>query len=157
MRRFSLLAAAPFAFCAGFLVPSPAQAADAPPPPSAAATECGACGKVISIRQSTTKPQSTPRGTGVEAGGTSSLGDAPGPVTSYRIGPGLSNQGMVPPGAAGGTVSKKTPNSYEQRRWEVTVKLESGGTRVVSMPYEPFVHEGDRVRISGNQVELLDE
>jgi hypothetical protein len=29
--------------------------------------------------------------------------------------------------------------------------------RVVSVSYEPYVREGDRVRIAGNNVELLDE
>ena len=118
---------------------------------------CGACGKVESIRQSTSKQQWTPLGTGVGVGGTPSLGDYPAGVTSYSIGPGLSNQGMVVLGAAGGAAYKKTPNSYEQPRWDVTVKMDGGGVRVVSMSYEPYVREGDRVRIAGNNVELLDE
>ena len=125
------------------------------PPPAAA--DCGACGKVESIRQSTTKAQWTPLGTGVGVGGTPSLGDYPSGVTSFKIGPGLSNQGMVVLGAAGGAAYKTTPGSYEQRRWDVTVKMDGGGVRVVSVSYEPYVREGDRVRISGNNVELLDE
>ncbi len=60
-------------------------------------------------------------------------------------------------GAAGGADYKRTPESYEQRRWDVVVKLDSGGVRIVSLSYEPYVREGDRVRISGNNVELLDE
>jgi hypothetical protein len=125
--------------------------------PSAAAIDCGACGKVESIRQSTTKAQWTPLGTGVGVGGTPSLGDYPSGVTSFRIGPGLSNQGMVVLGAAGGAAYKSTPKSYEQPRWDVTVRMDAGGVRVVSMSYEPYVREGDRVRIAGNNVELLDE
>jgi hypothetical protein len=38
----------------------------------------------------------------------------------------------------------------------VTVKLDSGRTRVLTVPYEPYVREGDRVRIAGNNVELVD-
>jgi hypothetical protein len=125
--------------------------------PPAAAADCGACGKVESIRQSTTKAQWTPLGTGVGVGGTPSLGDAPSGVTSFKIGPGLSNQGMVVLGAAGGAAYKTTPGSYEQRRWDITVKMDGGGVRVVSLSYEPYVREGDRVRIAGNNVELLDE
>jgi hypothetical protein len=38
----------------------------------------------------------------------------------------------------------------------VTVKLDNGQVRVVSLGFEPYVREGDRVRVSGNNVELLD-
>jgi hypothetical protein len=64
---------------------------------------------------------------------------------------------MVVLGAAGGAAYKSTPKSYEQPRWDVTVRMDAGGVRVVSMSYEPYVREGDRVRIAGNNVELLDE
>lgn len=138
-------------------LPAPAAPAPAAAPPSLTAVECGACGKVESIRQTTQQQQWTPLGTGVGVGGAPSLGEAPAGVTSYRIGPGLSNQGMVVLGAAGGAAYKRTPNSYEQRRWDVTVRLDGGGTRVVSLSYEPYVREGDRVRIAGNNVELLEE
>jgi hypothetical protein len=139
--------------------PAPAPGAQGAPaaPPSIPATGCTACGKVESIRQTTTQQQWQPLGTGVGVGGAPSLGETPVGVTSYRIGPGLSNQGMVVLGAAGGAAYKRTPNSYEQRRWDVTVRLDGGGTRVVPLSYEPYVREGDRVRISGNNVELLDE
>jgi hypothetical protein len=125
-------------------------------PPSVVATECGPCGKVESIRQTTAKQQWTPLGTGVGVGGVPDLGAAPAGVTSYRIGPDLSNQGMVVLGSAGGAAYKKTPNSSAHPRWEVTVKLDTGGVRMVTLSYEPFVREGDRVRVAGNNVELLD-
>jgi hypothetical protein len=135
---------------------SPASSA-AQAPPSITAIECGVCGTVESIRQTTATQQWTPLGTGVGVGGVSDLGSAPAGVTSYRIGPGLSNQGMVVLGSAGGAAYKKTPNSYERLRWEVTVKLfGGGGVRIVTLSYEPYVHEGDRVRIAGNNVELLE-
>ena len=140
----------------GVVLAAGAGPADAQTPAGATA-DCGACGKVESIRQSTSKQQWTPLGTGVGVGGTPSLGDYPSGVTSFRIGPGLSNQGMVVLGAAGGAAYKSTPKSYEQPRWDVTVKMDGGGVRVVSMSYEPYVREGDRVRIAGNNVELLDE
>lgn len=131
------------------------SAANAVPAPSIA---CGACGKVESIRQTTVKDQWTPLGTGVGIKGAPvSPGENPAGVASYKIGPGMSNQGMVVLGAAGGAAYSKTPNSYERPRWEVTVKLDTGASRVVMLSYEPFVREGDRVRIAGNNVELLDE
>jgi len=148
-----LAAAAAFAaLVAGVAGPAGAQAS-AP----LAAADCGACGKVESIHLSTTRQQWTPLGTGVGVGSTPSLGDAPASATAFRIGPGLSNQGMVMLGAAGGAAYKKTPEAYERQHWDVTVRLDSGGVRVVSVSYEPYVKEGDRVRIAGNSVELLEE
>ncbi len=141
------------------LLPAPAApAVTATPaiPPSVVATDCGPCGRIESIRQSTVKQQWTPLGTGVGVGGVPDVGGSPAGVTSFKIGPGLSNQGMVVLGSAGGGAYKKAPNAYEPKRWDVTVKMDSGAVRIVTLSYEPFVHEGDRVRVSGNSVELLE-
>ena len=108
------------------------------------------CGRVESIVQTTIKQQWTPLGSGSSFYSDSKV------TTSFQIGPDLSNQGMVMLGAGGGAAYKKTPNSYEQPRWEVTVKLDSGQKRVVTVAYEPFVREGDRVRVAGNSLELVD-
>ena len=111
------------------------------------------CGRVESIRQTTVKQPWTPLGSTASA----SPGDSSGRVsTSFQIGPGLSNQGMVLLGAGGGAAYKKSPNQYEQPRWEVTVKLDNGQKRVATVAFEPFVREGDRVRVAGNSVELVD-
>lgn len=127
----------------------------APPNPTATAAvsppdECKQCGRIVSIGQTTVKQSWTPLGTGTNF---ASDGRA---VAQFQIGPGLSNQGIVIVGAAGGAAYRKSPSSYEQPRWEVTVKLDNGQTRVVTLSYEPFVREGDRVRISGNNVELVE-
>ena len=129
-------------------------------PPSARAqtsgvsadADCGSfpCGRVESIRQTTVKQSWTPLGTGAGFDGDTRS------VTVFQIGPGLSNQGMVVLGAGGGAAYRKSPNQYEQPRWEVTVKLDKGPKRVVTVAYEPFVREGDRVRIAGNSIELID-
>ena len=108
------------------------------------------CGRVESIVQTTVRQQWTPLGSGSSFYGDSKV------TTSFKIGPDLSNQGMVLLGAGGGATYKQTPNSYEQPRWEVTVKLDSGQKRVVTVAYEPFVREGDRVRVAGNSLELVD-
>lgn len=121
-----------------------AAAAAAPP-----ADECAQCGKVLSIKRTSVKEQWTPLGTD-----TGFHQDARA-ATQFKIGPGLSNQGLVIVGAAGGAGYQKSPNSYEKPRWDVTVKLDSGQTRVVQLTYEPYVQEGDRVRISGRNVELV--
>lgn len=135
---------------------APAIGAQSAPPPSVVAIDCGPCGKVESIRQTTVKQQWTPLGTGVGVGGVPDLGASPAGVTSYRIGPGLSNQGMVMLGSAGGAAYRKTPNAYETKRWDVTVKMDNGGERIVTLSYEPYVREGDRVRVAGNNLELLE-
>ena len=108
------------------------------------------CGRVESIVQTTVKQSWTPLGSGSSFYSDSKV------TTSFQIGPDLSNQGMVMLGAGGGAAYKKTPNSYEQPRWEVTVKMDSGPKRVLTVAYEPFVHEGDRVRVAGNSLELVD-
>ena len=38
----------------------------------------------------------------------------------------------------------------------MTIKLDNGQKRVVTVAYEPFVREGDRVRVAGNSLELVD-
>lgn len=111
------------------------------------------CGRVESIRQISVKQSWTPLGTGVA----SDPGQASGRVTtSFQIGPGMSNQGMVLLGAGGGAAYRKTPNAYDQPRWELTIKLDNGQKRVVTVAYEPFVREGDRVRVAGTSVELVE-
>ena len=135
------------AFAAAFVALPPAQAQK-----GSAGSECSSfpCGRVESIVQTTVKQSWTPLGTGA---GFNSDGKV---VTSFQIGPDLSNQGMVMLGAGGGAAYRKSPNAYEQPRWEVTVKLDSGQKRVVTVAYEPFVREGDRVRVAGNSLELID-
>jgi outer membrane lipoprotein SlyB len=138
------------AIVASSLVAAFAHAQAAP-----AASECGdfPCGRVETIVQVTVKDKWTPLGTT----GTMSPGSNSGQVaTSFEFGPGLTNNGMVLLGAAGGAVYRKTPNSYEKPQWQVTVKLDNGRTRVLTLAYEPYVREGDRVRVAGNNVELID-
>ena len=114
--------------------------------------ECASfpCGRVEAIRQTSVKQSWTPLGTGASTEGGSRT------VTSFQIGRGMSNQGMVVLGAGGGAAYRTTPNSYDRPRWEVTVRLDSGQKRVVTVAYEPFVREGDRVRIAGNSLERID-
>jgi len=134
-------------------LPTPATAASQATQKSsdtATADDCGQCGKVVSVRETKVKEQWTPLG-----GGASFDSDARA-ATMFQIGPGLSNQGKVMVGAAGGAAYQKTPNAYEKPRWEVTVKMDNGQTRVTSLAYEPYVQTGDRVRISGRNVELIE-
>jgi hypothetical protein len=134
---------------------TPAKAAAGSAPP---ADDCGPCGSVESIQQVSVRQEWTALGAGVGVGGTnaqSGPGGTGGVTTAFQIGRGGDNQGMVILGAAGGANYRKSPNAYEQSRWDVTVKLDGGRTQVVRMAFEPYVREGDRVRVAGNNVELL--
>jgi len=118
----------------------------------------GTCGVIQSIVPVQERQVWTPLGS-VVAGSVSNngLGGAPSATTQMQFGPGFSNQGMVVIGAAGGAVYAQKPNEYRRTRWDVTLKMDSGMTRVVSMSYEPiFVQEGDYVRVAGNNLELVD-
>ncbi len=119
---------------------------------------CDACGVIKLIEQVQVRQEWTPLGA-VSPGsrGVGGLGGASGASTQMSFGRGFSNQGLVIVGAAGGAAYAQKPNEYNRPNWEVTVKLDSGPTRVVTLKYEPLlVQEGDRVRISGNNVELVD-
>jgi len=85
----------------------------------------------------------------------SPTGRANDATTQFSIGPQLKNQGLVIVGAAGGAAYAKKPNAYEKPRWDVTLKMDTGATRVVSQSYEPMLREGDRVRVLGTQLDLV--
>ena len=131
-------------------------AAVSPPAfPQAASDRCEACGTVLSIQTMNERAQWTPLGT-VTPSMVDPGGSATGTATKQlQIGRDLKNQGIVVLGAAGGAAYAKRPNEYTKPRFDVTVKMDRGGTRVVSQSYEPFVREGDRVRVFGTQLELI--
>jgi len=121
------------------------------------AIACANCGVVQTIRTVNERQQWTPLGTVSDS---SAVGGGPtgqpGGTAMYSIGPGFTNRGMVVVGAAGGAAYAQKPNEYQRQRWEVTVKMDAGPPpRVLTLSYEPFIQEGDRVRVSGNQLELI--
>ena len=118
---------------------------------------CGNCDVVQSITPVSQRQEWTPLGSVPEAGamGGGPAGQ-PGSATMLSIGPGLTNKGMVVVGSAGGASYAQKPNQYQRQRWDVTVKMDSGPPpRVINLSYEPYVQEGDRVRVFGNQLELV--
>ncbi|MDQ2963516.1 MAG: hypothetical protein M3R31_10225 [Pseudomonadota bacterium] len=128
-------------------------AAQSPAP--VAAGDCDRCGKIESIRPVTAKDSWTPLGT-VSA---TPLGDGtsttPSGVTMFQIGPGFSKKETVLIGAAGGAAYRTRPSELNAKRWEIIVRMDAGGARSVIQNYEPMLHEGDRVRVMGTQLELV--
>ncbi|MEO8344553.1 MAG: hypothetical protein ABI607_02560 [Betaproteobacteria bacterium] len=122
-----------------------------------ATKDCTNCGIVQSIAPVNVRQQWTPLGSVTDSGayGGGPTGQ-PGSTTMYSIGPGFTNKGMVVVGAAGGAAYAQKPNEYRRQRWDVTVKMDNGPPpRVINLSYEPFVQEGDHVRVLGNQLELV--
>jgi outer membrane lipoprotein SlyB len=120
-------------------------------PVPASSGPCDRCGKVDSIREVPNKDQWTPLGT--VATPQSDLG-ARG-VAVYQVGPGFSNQGQVLVGAAGGTTYQTRAKPRGGSRYEIVVKMDDGSSRSVLQNYEPLLVVGDRVRVLGTQVELV--
>ncbi len=117
---------------------------------------CDNCGTVTDIRQTTEKNGWTPLGTVVPSAGPGDSIGTTGRVTSaFQIGPQGKNQGLVILGSAGGGSYAKRPDSYQQPRWDVDVKMDAGGTRTLPLRYEPPFQPGDRVRVYGTQLELV--
>lgn len=139
--------------------PAPAQAAPGASPSagqgSAATDACGRCGKVESIVPVTAKDQWTPLGTVTTSALGAGANGSPSAVMMHQIGPGFTNQGSVLIGAAGGAAYGSRPGELNRQRWEVTVRMDAGGTRSVMQNYEPMLREGDRVRVLGTQIELI--
>lgn len=124
-------------------------------PAFAQGDRCTNCGVIQSIEQKTVTTQWTPLGAtapGTLPGDSMQTGQV---TTSFVIGKGMTNDGMVLLGSAGGGGYAKRPNSMQQPRWEITVKMDNGPPRVVQQSYEPALREGDRVRVYGTQLELV--
>ena len=115
------------------------------------ASPCANCGVVVSIQRVVEEESWTPLGVS-SAASTTTGGDVQG-RSAFAFG-GEGKPSLVLVGAAGGAVYAKRPNSYQRPRWDVTVKLDTGATRVLPQLYEPLLREGDRVRVFGTQVEL---
>jgi outer membrane lipoprotein SlyB len=125
--------------------------------PAAAQPACTNCGTVLSVSSVRSEQHLTSLGSlspGTLAG--DGFGSQPGGVTTqFAIGRGLTNDGMVVLGAAGGAAYARRSQNAPQMRWEVSVRMDDGTRRTLSQSYEPAVGEGDRVRVYGTQLELF--
>ncbi len=117
---------------------------------------CDNCGKVTAIRPVTDTATSwQPLGTVAPSTITGDPAQVGMTTTTFQIGKGGSNEGMVMLGAAGGATYARRPERYQRTRWEVTVQMDSGPPRVVAVDYEPLFQVGDRVQVYGRQIEAL--
>jgi outer membrane lipoprotein SlyB len=134
---------------------APCATAQVPP----AAGECDRCGRVEAVRPVTASDSWTPLGTTSSGVGGSNSSDSPtgNPtgVTMYQIGKGMTKQGTVLLGSAGGGMYKTRPAELNTKRWEVIVRMDGGDKRALTQNYEPMLREGDRVRVRGSQIELV--
>jgi outer membrane lipoprotein SlyB len=121
----------------------------------AGAAPCDRCGKVEAIRQASTQTQWQPLGTLPSA--TAAGSDLnPSAISAFRIGKDLTNQGQVMIGAAGGAAYQaRPPPQRNATRWEIVVRMDDASARSVTQNYEPLLQVGDRVRVFGTQVELV--
>ena len=136
-------------------IAAPWAVAQGPP----ATGDCDRCGKIESVRPVTGRDSWTPLGTTAAGMAGSNPSDSPSGnptgVTMYQIGKGMTKQGTVLLGSAGGGMYKTRPAELNTKRWEVVVRMDSGEKRSVTQNYEPMLHEGDRVRVLGSQLELV--
>jgi len=122
--------------------------------PAPGTTNCDRCGAVETIRQAANQNPGAPLGsTPSVAYGSTDLN--PSSITAFKIGKDLSNQGQVTIGAAGGAVYQQNRPTQRVTRWEIVVRMDDGGARSVIQNYEPLLQVGDRVRVFGTQVELV--
>jgi outer membrane lipoprotein SlyB len=118
-----------------------------PKPEVAAAPKCTNCGTVEAVREIEHKGEGT--GIGAVAGGVA------GAVVGRQFGNGSGRTVMTILGAAGGAyagheIEKKARTT---KRWEVSVRLDDGSYRSVSLDTQPAWRSGDRVRYVNGALE----
>jgi len=120
--------------------PKPVQVAAAKP-------QCQDCGVVESVREVEVKGEGT--GLGAVAGGVL------GGVLGHQVGNGRGKDVATVLGAAGGAYAghQVEKQARATKHWDVSVRLDAGGTRTISMPSQPAWRAGDRVRIVNDAIE----
>lgn len=124
----------------------PVRLAEAKPEP-VAAPKCLTCGTVESVREIEHKGEGS--GLGAVAGGLA------GAVVGKQFGNGTGRTIMSVLGAAGGAYAGHQVEKHVRstKRWEVTVRLDDGSYRTLSLEAQPAWHSGDRVRYVNGALE----
>jgi outer membrane lipoprotein SlyB len=120
----------------------PAQVAESRP-------RCLDCGVVEAVHLVEVKGQGT--GIGAVAGGVA------GALLGNQFGHGNGRTVMTLAGAAGGALAgnEVEKSARTTKHWNVSVRLESGATRVVSYASQPAWRPGDHVRVVNGALESL--
>jgi outer membrane lipoprotein SlyB len=118
-----------------------------PAPMRLAQPACTSCGTVESVREVATQGQGT--GLGAVAGGIT------GAVIGKQFGHGSGKTAMTILGAAGGAFAghKIEEKVRSSSRWDVTVRLDDGSYRTVTLEQQPAWRSGDRVRLLNGALE----
>lgn len=127
--------------------PAPVLAAQPMPTPAPAARRrCNDCGVIESIQEIKTPGEGT--GLGGVAGGVL------GGVLGNQVGGGNGRKAMTVLGAVGGALAGNQIERHTraQTRYEITVRMNDGSSRVLSRENPPAWREGDRVRVEGDQL-----
>jgi outer membrane lipoprotein SlyB len=127
--------------------PKRAEPAAKPAQVAAAKPSCADCGVVEGVREVEVKGKGT--GLGAVAGGVA------GALVGHELGGGNAKTLMGVVGAVGGAVAgnEVEKKARATKQWEVTVRLEDGGTQVVTLAQQPPWRAGDRVRLAGGALE----
>ncbi len=122
-----------------------AQAAPVEPPPA-----CEGCGVVVSV--DAVKVKGTPNYVGAIAGGVA------GAALGNQIGKGDGRTLATVLGAVGGAVAGREVEKQVRAdtRYDLTVKLDNGTTRVVSYDTNPGLAVGTKVRFDGDLLRVRD-
>jgi outer membrane lipoprotein SlyB len=127
--------------------PLPGTPADQAPPSTVA---CATCGVVTSVQYVEKKGEGS--GVGLVAGG------IVGGVLGHQIGSGRGNTAATIIGAGAGAYAGNQieKNTKKKSYWVVSVHLDDGEKRSVTMGSKPAYKKGDRVKIvDGNHLALL--
>ena len=132
--------------------PLPGTPAEQSPAPAAAApaNTCSSCGVVTSVQYVEKKGEGS--GAGLVAGG------IVGGVLGHQIGSGHGNTAATIIGAGAGAYAGNQieKNAKKKSYWVVSVRMDDGEKRSVTMGSQPAYKKGDRVKIvDGNRLALL--
>ena len=118
-----------------------------PAPMRVAQPVCLSCGTVESVREVATQGQGS--GLGAVAGGVA------GAVVGHQFGHGSGKTAMTILGAAGGAFAghKIEEKVRSSTRWDVTVRLDDGSYRTLTLEQQPAWRSGDRVRVVNGALE----